>query len=180
MRLRNLADERLADVLRAVAGHIGWEADRDPVPGTGVGIACGLEKDGRVVTAAQVSIGPGRQVTVTGLVTGYECGAIVNPATVKGQIEGAMAMALGGAMYEAIRFSGGAVSNAAFSAYRVPRIADVPPVEVILLDRPDLPSAGAGEAPMIAVAPAVAAAIFDATGRRLRSLPLTGDGRLPG
>ncbi len=186
-RLRNLADERLAAVLRAVAGHIGWEADheqrgwqagRDRVPGVGVGIACGLEKDGRVVTAAQVAISRG-QVRVTGLVTGYECGAIVNPHAVRSQIEGAAVMALGGAMFEAIRFSGGAITNAAFSAYRVPRLADIPPIEVILLDRPDLPSAGAGETPMIAVAPAIAAAIFEASGRRIRSLPLTADGSLP-
>lgn len=178
-RLRNLADERLAAVLRAVAGHIGWEAGREPVAGVGVGIACGLEKDGRVVTAAQVAVESGGRVRVTGLVTGYECGAIVNPVTVTSQIEGATVMALGGAMFEAIEFTDGAVSNASFSAYRVPRLADVPPVEVILLDRPDLPSAGAGETPMIAVAPAIAAAIFEATGRRLRSLPLTSDGLLP-
>jgi len=178
-RLRNLHDERLAAVLFAVAEHIGWEADRDQVPGYGVGVACGLEKDGRVVTAAQVSVGPDRVVRVAGLVTGYECGAIVNPANVRSQIEGATVMALGGAMYEAIRFTGGAVSNAAFSGYRVPRMADVPPVEVILIDRPDLPPAGAGETPMIAVAPAIAAAIFDATGLRIRSLPLTNDGQLP-
>jgi nicotinate dehydrogenase subunit B len=178
-RLRNLADERLAAVLVAVAEHIGWEADRDRVPGYGVGMACGLEKDGRVVTAAQVSIGADQGVRVTGLVTGYECGAIVNPANVRSQIEGATVMALGGAMYEAIKFTDGAVSNAAFSGYRVPRMADVPPVEVILIDRPDLPSAGAGETPMIAVAPAIAAAIFDATGLRIRSLPLTSDGQLP-
>jgi CO/xanthine dehydrogenase Mo-binding subunit/aerobic-type carbon monoxide dehydrogenase small subunit (CoxS/CutS family) len=179
-RLRNLADDRLAAVLRAVAAHIGWEADRDSIPGVGVGIACGLEKDGRVATAAQVVVGPGGTVRVTGLVTGYECGAIVNPLTVTNQVEGATVMALGGAMFEAISFSGGVITNAAFSQYRVPRLADVPPIEVILLDRPDLPSAGAGETPMIAVAPAIANAIFDATGRRLRSLPLTDDGRLPG
>jgi isoquinoline 1-oxidoreductase len=177
-RLRNLADDRLADVLRAVAEHIGWEAGHHAAPGVGVGIACGLEKDGRVVTAAQVVIERGRQVKVTGLVTGYECGAIVNPHAVRSQIEGAAVMALGGAMFEAITFTGGAITNAAFSAYRVPRLADVPPIEVILLDRPDLPSAGAGETPMIAVAPAIAGAIFEATGRRLRSLPLTADGML--
>jgi nicotinate dehydrogenase subunit B len=179
-RLRNLADDRLATVLRAVAAHIGWEADPDPIPGIGVGIACGLEKDGRVATAAQVMIGAGGTVRVAGLVTGYECGAIVNPLTVRNQVEGATVMALGGAMFEAIRFSGGSITNAAFSRYRVPRMADIPPIEVILLDRPDLPSAGAGETPMIAVAPAIANAIFKATGRRLRSLPLTEDGRLPG
>jgi len=179
-RLRNLADERLAAVLRAVAEHIGWEGSGPEVPGIGLGLACGLEKDGRVVTAASVVIEPGRRVRVSHLVTGYECGALVNPLNVRHQIEGATVMAFGGAMFEAIRFTGGAITNAAFSSYRVPRMADVPPVEVLLLDRPDLPSAGAGEAPMIAVAPAIASAIFAATGHRPRSLPLTADGILPG
>ena len=179
-RLRHLADERLATVLRAVADHIGWDGDGQPAPGIGVGIACGLEKDGRVVTAASVVIERGRRVRVSQLVTGYECGALVNPLNVRHQIEGATVMAFGGAMFEAIRFTGGAITNAAFSSYRVPRMADVPPVDVLLLDRPDLPSAGAGEAPMIAVAPAIASAIFAATGHRPRSLPLTADGVLPG
>jgi nicotinate dehydrogenase subunit B len=133
-----------------------------------------------VVTAAQVAVERGGQVRVTGLVTGYECGAIVNPQTVRIQIEGAMVMALGGAMYEEILFTGGVITNGAFSSYRVPRIADVPEVEVILVERPDLPSAGAGETPLIALAPAIASAIFEATGQRLRSLPLTRDGFLPG
>ncbi|MGI9007252.1 MAG: xanthine dehydrogenase family protein molybdopterin-binding subunit, partial [Streptosporangiaceae bacterium] len=180
-RLANLADDRLAAVLRAVAEHIGWEPGAtEPGSGLGVGIACGLEKDGRVVTAAQVVLGRGRQVQVTALVTGYECGAIVNPATVTRQIEGATVMAFGGAMFEAIRFTDGVITNGSFSDYRVPRLADIPPVEVLLLDRPDLPSAGAGETPMIAVAPAIGNAIYAAAGRRLRSLPLTDDGRLPG
>ena len=179
-RLANLADDRLAAVVRAVAEHVGWEAgSTEPGSGLGVGIACGLEKDGRVVTAAQVVIGQGRQVQVAALVTGYECGAIVNPATVTRQIEGATAMAFGGAMFEAIRFTDGVITNGSFSDYRTPRIGDIPPVEVLLLDRPDLPSAGAGETPMIAVAPAIGNAIYAATGRRLRSLPLTEDGRLP-
>ena len=82
-------------------------------------------------------------------------------------------MALGGALFEAVHFNGGVISNGLFSAYRVPRFGDVPPIEVVLLDRPDLPSAGAGETPMITVAPAIANVVFDATGVRLRSLPLS-------
>jgi isoquinoline 1-oxidoreductase len=176
-RLENLADDRLAAVLRAVAEHVGWasrKAAEAPAggPAIGLGIACGLEKEGRVATAAQVAVGPDRRVRVTRLVSGYECGAIVNPAAVRRQVEGAAVMALGGALFEAIEFTGGVITNAAFSRYPVPRIGDVPPIEVILLDRPDLPSEGAGETPMIAVAPAIAGAIFEATGRRLRSLPL--------
>jgi isoquinoline 1-oxidoreductase len=88
-------------------------------------------------------------------------------------------MALGGALYEAIHFEGGRVLNPRFSQYRVPRFRDIPPIEVLLLDRPDLPSQGGGETPLIAVAPAIANAIFDATGRRLRSLPLTPEGTVP-
>jgi len=88
-------------------------------------------------------------------------------------------MGLGGALFEAIHFVDGRVTNAAQSQYRVPRFHDIPPIEVVLLDRPDLPSAGAGETPIVALAPALANAIFAASGVRLRSLPLVPDGRVP-
>jgi len=89
-------------------------------------------------------------------------------------------MGLGGALFESIRFeAGGRLTNASMTDYRVPRITDLPPLEVILLDRPDIPSAGAGETPIIAVAPAIANAIFAAAGVRLRDLPLIPSGRLP-
>lgn len=168
-RLRNLDDERLIAVLLAAAERAGWDSRE---AGGGWGIACGAEKGGRVATAARVRAGSDGQPRVVRLITAYECGAVVNPEAVISQIEGAAVMALGGALFEAIRFAGGVITNGAFSAYRVPRLTDVPPIEVVLLDRPDLPSAGAGETPMIAVAPAIANAIFSATGRRLRSLPL--------
>jgi len=64
------------------------------------------------------------------------------------------------------------VTNAAFSQYLVPRFADVPAIQVHLLDRPDLPSTGAGETPIIAVAPAVANAIGRVTGKRVREMPI--------
>jgi isoquinoline 1-oxidoreductase len=169
-RLRNMIDERLAAVLRAAAERFGWTS---PDVGSGRGIACGVEKDGRVATAAQVRVDSAGQVQVLRLVTAYECGAVVNPDTVIHQIEGATVMALGGALFETIQFTDGVITNGSFSSYRVPRISDVPPIEVVLVNRSDLPSAGAGETPMIAVAPALANAIFDGTGRRLRSLPLS-------
>ena len=174
-RLANLADKRLAAVLRAAAERFGWAAEHD---NAGRGIACGLEKEGRVATAVQVSLGRDGHLHVVRIVTAYECGAVVNPGTVISQIEGATVMALGGALFEAVHFDAGAITNGSFSAYRVPRISDVPPIEVVLLHRADLPSAGAGESPMIAVAPAIANAIFDATGRRLRSLPLMAEDSL--
>jgi isoquinoline 1-oxidoreductase len=170
-RLRNLDDARLAAVLTGAAERFGWSG----VAGEGQGIALALEKGGRVATAAQVAEVDGH-LKVVRLVTAYECGAVVNPRTVINQIEGATIMALGGALFEAIDFADGVITNGSFSSYRVPRITDVPPIEVLLLDRPDLASAGAGETPMICVAPAIANAVFDLTGRRVRSLPLDLEG----
>jgi isoquinoline 1-oxidoreductase len=77
-----------------------------------------------------------------------------------------------------VHFDSGRILNPRFTQYRVPRFTDVPPIEVILIDRPDLPSAGGGETPIITIAPALANAIFNATGRRIRSLPLLEDDSL--
>jgi isoquinoline 1-oxidoreductase len=85
-------------------------------------------------------------------------------------------MGLGGALFEAVRFAGGKIQNASFSRYRVPRFSDVPNLETVLLDRKDLPSAGAGETPIVAVAPAIGNAILHATGKRLNSLPMAPNG----
>ena len=79
---------------------------------------------------------------------------------------------IGGALFEAIEFENGRILNPHFSTYRVPRFNDTPVIDVVLVDRKDLPSAGAGECPIVALAPAVGNAIFDATGIRLRSLPM--------
>ena len=82
-------------------------------------------------------------------------------------------MGLGGALTEHMEFANGQVTNGRFSQYLVPRMEDVPELDIVLLDRHDLPSVGAGETPIIAVAPAVANAVFQAVGRRVRSLPLS-------
>jgi nicotinate dehydrogenase subunit B len=177
LRLAHLRDERLAAVLRAAAERIGWPRARDG--DHGLGIAGGVEKGARVATAVEVRVGGDRRLEILGVVTAFECGAIVNPDGLANQVEGATVMGLGGAMFEAIRFDAGVVSNASLTDYRVPRIDDVPPIEIVLLDRPDLPPAGGGETPIIAIAPALANAIFAATGVRLRALPLVPEGIVP-
>ena len=104
----------------------------------------------------------------------------MHPDGLINQVEGAVVMGLGPALFEQIDFAGGRILNASMSDYRVPRLADVPAdVRVVLLDQPDQPSAGGGEAPIIAVAPAIANAIFQACGIRLRSMPLVPSGRVP-
>ncbi len=178
-RLAHLDDERLAAVARAAAERFGWPAvARSPGRG-GAGIAVGLEKGGRIATCAQVEVTEDETVQVTRIVTAYECGAVVNPDTVINQIEGATVMALGGALFEEVTIEHGTMTETSLTSYRVPRIADAPAIEVVLLNRPDVPAAGAGETPLVAVAPAIANAIFAACGRRLRSLPLLPRGRLP-
>lgn len=177
-RLRNLDDERLAAVLSTAAAEIGW--DEQQPDGAGVGIALGIEKDGRVATAARVHVGPDRTVRLLQLVTAVDCGAIVHPDGLINQIEGAVVMGLGPALFEQIDFAAGRILNGSMTVYRVPRLADAPTdIRVVLLDRPDQPSAGGGEAPIIAVAPAIANAIFRACGVRLRSMPLVPGGRIP-
>ncbi len=171
-RRKNLKDARLQAVLDAAAKTFGW--DKRP---KGSGIAAGFDKGGYLATCAEVAVDRAEgTVKIVRLVAAFECGAIINPDNLKNQIEGAIIMGLGGALREAIEFENGRILNPRFSAYPVPRFSDVPPIEIVLLDRKDLPSAGAGETPIVGVAPAIGNAIFDATGIRLRSLPLIPNG----
>jgi isoquinoline 1-oxidoreductase len=115
-------------------------------------------------------------VKVVRAVTAFECGAVVNPDQLKNQIEGALVMGLGGALFEAIEFKDGMITNPHLADYRVPRFSDAPKIEVVLVNRTDLASSGAGETPIVAIAPAIGNAICDASGIRLRSMPMVPDG----
>jgi isoquinoline 1-oxidoreductase len=175
-RRRNLHDDRLKAVFEAAANKFGWPGGKK-IPGQGFGIAGGVEKGGYIATCAEVAVDRATgDVRVVRLVSAFECGAIVNPEGLRNQIEGSNIMGLGGALFESIEFEDGRILNAAFSKYRVPRFKDIPLIETVLLDRKDLPSAGAGETPIVGVAPAIGNAIFDATGIRLRSLPMVPNG----
>ena len=162
LRLRQLEDERLKDVLRAAVERAGWHER------PGLGIACGVEKGSYVATCAEVD----ERGRVTRLVTAFDCGAIVDPDNLANQIEGATIMGLGGALFERVRLAKGRIVTRSLSEYRVPRFSDVPQIDVVLVDRPEIPSAGAGETPIVCVAPALANALFAVTGDRRRSLPL--------
>jgi isoquinoline 1-oxidoreductase len=175
-RLKNLKEARLRAVLEAAAERFGWGRAK-PAAGQGFGLACGTEKGSFVASCAEVAADrQSGRLKVVRVVTAFDCGAVLNPEHLKNQIEGAVVMGLGGALFEAIQFANGKVLNPQFANYRVPRFADVPVLETVLLDRKDQRSAGAGETPIIAVAPAVGNAIFQATGLRLRSLPMVPKG----
>jgi isoquinoline 1-oxidoreductase len=170
-RLKNLKNERLTAVLKAATDRFSWAKEKSTQT-RGFGLACGAEKGGYVACCAEVSVGSGRQLRVERVVSAWECGAIVNPEHLKNQVEGAIVMGLGGALFEAIDFANGRILNGRLSQYRVPRFSDVPLIDVVLIDRKDIPSAGAGETPIVGIAPAIANAIFSSTGLRIRSLPM--------
>jgi isoquinoline 1-oxidoreductase len=175
-RLKNIADPRLAAVFESAAHKFGWGREKSS-PTRGFGIAGGVEKGGYIATCAEVAIDPSsREVRVKRIAAAFECGAIVNPNGLRNQIMGSVVQGLGGALFEAVGFNDGKITNPHFAQYRVPRFSDTPQVEVEMLDRKDLPPAGAGETPIVGTAPAVGNAIFAATGIRLRSLPMVPDG----
>jgi nicotinate dehydrogenase subunit B len=175
-RMKNLSNPRMRAVLTAAAKSFGWPRMKTQ-EGQGFGVACGDEKGSYVATCAEVAVDKkSGAVRVVRLVEAFECGAIVNPDGLRNQVVGAMIQGLGGALFEAIEFENGRIKNPHFASYRVPRFRDVPEIEAILLDRKDIPSAGAGETPIMAVAPAIGNAIFDATGVRFNDLPMVPNG----
>ncbi len=179
LRLRNCHDSRLAAVLEAAAERFGW-GQTPSAAHHGVGSAGGTEKGSYVATCAEVAVDwPSGQVQITRVVQAFECGAIVNPDNLRNQVEGAIIQGIGGALFEAVDAHLGKIVNPRFSRYRVPRFGDIPTIEVVLLDRKDLPSAGAGETPIVGIAPAAGNAIFNATGIRLRTMPLVPRGLAP-
>ncbi|HYK19941.1 MAG TPA: molybdopterin cofactor-binding domain-containing protein, partial [Pyrinomonadaceae bacterium] len=178
-RLKNIKDQRLRAVLEAASKAFGWDKT-DATSGRGFGLSCGFEKGSYVATCAEIAVERDAkkvsQIRVLRVVEAFECGAVVNPLHLKNQIEGAIMQAVGGALFEAIQFENGKILNGRFADYRLPRFSDMPVIEVVLVDRKDLPSEGAGETPIVCLAPAVGNAIFNATGVRLRSLPLAPKG----
>jgi len=169
-RVLNLKEERLRAVFTEGARKFGWNGSKPANHGYGVG--GGYEKLGYVATFVEVAAAHDGSIKILRVLTVFDCGAIVNPDGLRNQIIGANIMGLGGALFEAIEFDNGRILNDRFSKYRVPRFRDVPPMEALLLDRKDQQPVGAGEAPIVGLAPAISNAIFDATGIRLRALPL--------
>lgn len=174
-RLKNADDARLTAVLETAAKAFGWKTSAKAT-GHGYGIACGLDKGGYVATCAEVVVNAHKEVKVIRVTQAFECGAIVNPLHLESQIMGSMVQGLGGALFEAINFAGGKILNSSLSAYRVPRFSDMPKMQIITIDRKDLPSAGAGEAAIIGIAPAIRNAILDASAVGLSTLPMLPNG----
>jgi isoquinoline 1-oxidoreductase len=175
-RLRHLKEERLRNVLVAAAEKFNWnerwKANSTP-QSEGIGLACGTEKGSFAAACARISVDHAAGTyKVLEITEAYECGAIQNPRNLQAQVEGCIIQGLGGAAWEEMKFKEGKILNPRFSQYRVPRFKDMPRIDLVLLDRKDLASVGAGETPIIGIAPAIANALWHAAQVRIRSLPI--------
>jgi isoquinoline 1-oxidoreductase beta subunit len=173
-RLAHLDNPRIRAVLEAAAKHFDWpRRRRQATADVGVGLACGTEKNSVVAACTQVRIDRRRgRIQVQHVCETFECGPIQNPANLLSQVQGCIVMGLGPALREQLQFEDGKILNASFAGYPVPRFKDLPKLDIHLMNKTDIPSAGGGETPIIAIAPAVANAVFAATGIRVRSMPM--------
>ena len=179
-RLRNITDVRLREVIERTAARFGWQpstaaagttAGKATAARRGVGMSCNLEKDARLALFVEVEV-TGPDVRVLRMVATGDFGAALNPDTLQNQMTGAIIQGIGGALWEQVTYDGTSQRTRRLAGYRVPRFSDVPDMDVQVIDRRDIEPAGAGESPITLTAPAIAAAIFNATGERRRALPL--------
>ena len=162
---------RLAGVLREAAARAGWGA---PLPrGRGRGIAAHFTFGSYVAHVAEVSVDSSGRPRVHRIVAAVDCGTVVNASGAEAQVQGGVIDGLSAALYGQVTLDRGRVSQTNFNNYRLLRISEVPSIEVHFIRSTEPPS-GLGEPPVSPVAPAVANAIFAASGKRSRRLPLVG------
>ncbi len=180
-RLHYLAsDKRLNEVLMAAVQKAGWKDRPSPAPASsgakasGRGIAVANHSSTMVAAVAEVEVDkPTGQVSVKRITMAHDCGLIVNPDGLKNQIEGNILQGVSRALLEEVQFDGTGVKNLNWNSYPVITYDHIPEVEIVLINRTDVPSLGAGEASIVPITGAIANAIFDAVGARLRRVPFT-------
>jgi CO/xanthine dehydrogenase Mo-binding subunit len=181
-RLRYVNDPRDAAAIRAVAEKAGWERRLKPRLRTrdglmlGQGMAYTQHSDTTTVAlVADIELDPrSGRVWVRRFAVAHDCGLVVNPLGLVRTIEGAVLMATSRALFEEVKFDRRKVTSVDWATYPILEMRDIPEaIDVLVLNRPEAPPSGAGEPATGVVAPAIANAIFDATGRRLRRAPFT-------
>ncbi len=180
-RLKYIQEPRARAVLTAAAEKAAWVRRASPAglpPGDiakGRGVALGTRNGTYVGTVAEVEVDRRTgAVRVTRLVCAHDCGLIVNPSALERTIQANLVQSMSRALKEEVTFDRTTVTSVDWRTYPVARASDIPPmVDVVLLNHPELPPGGAGEPSSRATAAAIANAVFDATGTRLRRAPLT-------
>jgi CO/xanthine dehydrogenase Mo-binding subunit len=184
-RLRHLSDPRAVAVVKAVAQLAKWEARvansknanaAAAGPAHGLGMAFVQYEGTEAYVAAIVDVDvdvSAHTVRVTRAYVAHDCGLIVNPDGLRNQIEGNVIQGISRTLKEAVTFDRSRVTSVDWRSYPIITFAEVPDsIEIELIDHPELPSVGAGEAATSPIPGAIANAIFDATGKRLRDVPL--------
>jgi isoquinoline 1-oxidoreductase len=172
-RLKNLTDPRMIRTLKAAAATFGWAPKAAP-SGRGVGVACGIDAGTYDTLMVEVVVDKATgKVQVKRVVCAQDQGVIVNPEGSLQQVEGCITMGLGYTFSEEIRFKGGEVLDKNFDTYAIPRFSQVPKIDTVFIDAPDVPAQGCGEPAIVPLGAAVANAIFDAVGARVLQLPMT-------
>jgi nicotinate dehydrogenase subunit B len=182
-RLRYLDDQRARDVLQAAAEKVGWETrpsfqatSGDVLEGRGVAFVRYENEEALVACVAQVQVE--RQtglIKVRRIVVAHDCGLIINPDGLRNQIEGNVIQSLSRALKEEVQFDEYHIKSVDWDSYPILKFSEVPEVEVVLINRLDQPALGAGEPSTCTTAAAVANAIYDAAGIRLRQVPFTSE-----
>jgi CO/xanthine dehydrogenase Mo-binding subunit len=176
-RLAHIEDPRARDVIMLAAERFGWDKRPKSQDGRGYGFAFARYKNLAAYCAIAMEVATDREtgrVHVSRVVSAVDTGQVVNPDGVRNQIEGAIVQSTSWTMYEAVTFDDTRITSVDWATYPILRFSNVPgSVEVHIIDRPGLPFLGAGEAGQGPTAAALANAIADATGQRLRDLPLT-------
>ncbi len=173
-RLRHLADPRARAVLQAAADMAHWATRKDQhTEGLGMGIACTRYKNTGAYCAVVARVDAGKDLRVTKLWIAVDVGRVISADGVINQIEGGAIQTVSWVLKEAVQFDSMRIQSTAWESYPILRFSEVPQVEVQIIHRPDQPSLGAGEATHGPVAAAIANALFDALGVRVRDMPLT-------
>ena len=172
-RLRHLTDERAKDVVRAAAKRAGWKPA--PKPGTGYGFGYSRYKNTGAYCAAVAEIEGDEEIRVKKLTLAVDVGEAINPDGVSNQIEGGAIQATSWVLKERVRFDRARITSNSWTEYPILRFSEVPQVEVEVIQRSEIDPVGAGEAAHGPVTAAIANAVFDCLGVRVRSLPITRD-----
>jgi nicotinate dehydrogenase subunit B len=182
-RIDHAKEERVISVLKAVREASGWETRPSPhksaaqsgaTPVRGQGVSVMFRSGTYWACVSQVSVTPSTgAVVVEKMTIAVDPGIVVNPVQLKRQVEGGTMMGISHALYEELQFDESGITTRDWHAYPILKMADIPEVKVVLLNRPDVGAYGGGsEAANALAAPAIAAAVFDATGKSPRRLPL--------
>ena len=172
-RLRHLRDERARDVIRAAAKRAKWKPEKQPGIGYGIGFA--RYKNTGAYCAVVAEIESAEDVSVRKLTLAVDVGEAINPDGVINQIEGGAIQATSWVLKERVRFDRQRITSTNWTEYPILRFSEVPDVEVELIQRVEADPLGAGEAAHGPVTAAIANAVFDALGVRIRNLPITRD-----